>query len=135
MERLAFTATTRDDMPWADEIVRLPGVSVAEAVAALQEALPGGFASTADTALADALLTAGAQSVRHAHQMRLALPLEGYDDTEFLPFAPDATPPVTWVEVLPAFDHAQLTAQLAAQVAYEFLSLVAYERRARDARA
>jgi agmatinase len=39
------------------------------------------------------------------------------------------------VEVLPAFDHAQLTAQLAAQVAYEFLSLVAYERRARDARA
>ena len=103
MERLAFTATTRDDMPWADEIVRLPGVSVAEAVAALQEALPGGFASTADTALADALLSAGAQSVRHAHQMRLALPLEGYDDTEFLPFAPDATPPVPWVEVLPAF--------------------------------
>ena len=52
---------------------------------------------------APALLTAGAQSVRHAHQMRLALPLEGYDDTEFLPFAPDATPPVPWVEVLPAF--------------------------------
>jgi ribosomal protein S18 acetylase RimI-like enzyme len=103
MERLAFTATTRDDKPWADEIVRLPGVSVAEAVAALQEALPGGFASTSDTALADALLSAGAQSVRHAHQMRLALPLADSDDTEFLPFAPDATPPVPWVEVLPAF--------------------------------
>jgi agmatinase len=32
------------------------------------------------------------------------------------------------VEVLPAHDHAQITAQLAAQVGYEFLSLVALER-------
>jgi agmatinase len=38
------------------------------------------------------------------------------------------------VEVLPALDHAQLTAQLAAQVAYEFLSLVAHRRSAGDAR-
>jgi agmatinase len=33
------------------------------------------------------------------------------------------------VEVLPALDHAQITAHLAAQVGYEFLSLVAMERR------
>jgi hypothetical protein len=103
MERLAFTATMRDDMPWADEIVRLPGVSVAQAVAALQEALPGGFASTADTALADALLSAGAHSVRHAHQMRLALPLADYDDPQIRPFETGGNPPVSWVEVLPAF--------------------------------
>jgi len=32
------------------------------------------------------------------------------------------------VEVLPALDHAQITAHLAAQVGYEFLSLVALER-------
>lgn len=32
------------------------------------------------------------------------------------------------VEVLPALDHAQITAHLAAQVGYEFLSLVAKER-------
>jgi agmatinase len=36
------------------------------------------------------------------------------------------------VEVLPAQDHAQITAQLAAQVGYEFLSLVARERPARQ---
>lgn len=35
------------------------------------------------------------------------------------------------VEVLPAHDHAQLTAQLAAQVSYEFLSMVACSRKAR----
>jgi agmatinase len=33
------------------------------------------------------------------------------------------------VEVLPALDHSQITAHLAAQVGYEFLSLVARERR------
>jgi agmatinase len=33
------------------------------------------------------------------------------------------------VEVLPALDHAQITAHLAAQVGYEFLSLVALNRR------
>lgn len=32
------------------------------------------------------------------------------------------------VEVLPAYDHAQITAQLGAQVGYEFMSLVAIER-------
>jgi RimJ/RimL family protein N-acetyltransferase len=103
MERLAFTATTREGMPWADEIVRLPGVSVAEAVTALCEALPGAFASTADAALADALLSAGAQSVRHAHQMRLALPVADYDDPQNRPFETGGTPPVPWIEVLPAF--------------------------------
>jgi len=103
MERLACTATTREGMPWADEIVRLPGVSVAEAVTALCEALPGGFASTADAALADALLSAGAHSVRHAHQMRLALPLADYDDPQIRPFETGGHPPVSWVEVLPAF--------------------------------
>ena len=35
------------------------------------------------------------------------------------------------VEVLPALDHAQVTAHLAAQVGYEFLSLVALERQLR----
>jgi agmatinase len=35
------------------------------------------------------------------------------------------------VEVLPALDHSQITAHLAAQVGYEFLSLVARERPAR----
>jgi agmatinase len=34
------------------------------------------------------------------------------------------------VEVLPALDHAQITAHLAAQVGYEFLSLVALGKRA-----
>ncbi|HMO60084.1 MAG TPA: agmatinase [Roseiflexaceae bacterium] len=34
------------------------------------------------------------------------------------------------VEVLPALDHAQITAHLAAQVGYEFLALVALQRRA-----
>jgi len=33
------------------------------------------------------------------------------------------------VEVLPALDHAQITAHLAAQVGYEFMSLVALNRR------
>lgn len=103
IDGIAFTATTRDGMPWADEIVRLPGISVTEAVTALKEALPGGFASTADAALADALLAAGAQSVRHAHQMRLALPVVGCDDPHIRPFEAGGTPPVPWVEVLPAF--------------------------------
>lgn len=39
------------------------------------------------------------------------------------------------VEVLPAHDHAQITAQLAAQVGYEFLSMVACARRLRTAEA
>jgi agmatinase len=33
------------------------------------------------------------------------------------------------VEVLPALDHGQITAHLAAQVGYEFLSLVARHRK------
>ena len=38
------------------------------------------------------------------------------------------------VEVLPALDHAQITAHLAAQVGYEFLSLVALNRRNQEFR-
>lgn len=90
-------------MPWADEIERLAGVSVAEAVSDLLAALPGGFASTTDPALAAALLDAGAEQIRHSHQMRLALPVATYDDPEFVTFAPDASPPVPWIEVLPSF--------------------------------
>ena len=93
-------------MPWADEIERLPGVTVPEAVSDLLVALPGGFASTTDQALAAALLDAGAEPIRHAHQMRLALPVAAYDDREFVPFAPDATPPVPWDAVMPSFEAA-----------------------------
>ena len=38
------------------------------------------------------------------------------------------------VEVLPAYDHAQLTAQIGAQVAYEFICLVALEKVKRTVR-
>lgn len=93
-------------MPWADEIERLPGVSVAEAVSDLLAALPGAFASTTDPDLAAALLDAGAERIRHAHQMRLALPVDPHDEVEFLPFAPDATPPVPWKAVIPSFEAA-----------------------------
>ena len=52
------------------------------------------------------LIATGATLQRHAHLMRLALPVGGYDDDEFVPFAPDASPPVPWTEVLPAFEAA-----------------------------
>ena len=81
-------------------------MSVAEAVSDLLAALPGGFASTTDQALASALLDAGAEPIRHAHQMRRALPAAAYDDTEFVPFAPDATPPAPWETVIPSFEAA-----------------------------
>ncbi len=93
-------------MPWADEIERLPGVSVPEAVVDLLGALPGGFASTTDPDLAAALLDAGAEPIRHAHQMRLTLPAAAYDDAEFVRFAPDAAPPVPWETVIPSFEAA-----------------------------
>lgn len=115
LSRLRLTAAQRDGVPWADEIERLPGVSVSDAVLDLLHALPGGFASTSDAALAAALLDAGAERIRHAHQMRLtlqpAVPVErpssgsddAYDDPEFVPFTDAAEPPVPWTAVLPSF--------------------------------
>ena len=57
---------------------------------------------------AEALIREGAVLERHAHQMRLPLPLAptpGLPDDagEFLPFDADANPPVPWGDVLPAF--------------------------------
>lgn len=65
-----------------------------------------GTVSIDDPGEVEALLTDGATLQRHAHQMSLALPLEEYDDPEFLPFAPDATPPVPWEAVIPSFEAA-----------------------------
>lgn len=56
-----------------------------------------------DSASAEALLADGAVLVRHAHQLRLALPAPAFDHAEFTPFAADATPPVPWSDVLPGF--------------------------------
>lgn len=83
--------------------MRQPGVTVDGAVTALLAALPGCFASTSDPLLAHALLDADAVAVRHAHQMRLDLPVTGRDEPDFQPFAPDGSPPVPWADVLPAF--------------------------------
>ena len=52
------------------------------------------------------LLAAGGTLQRHAHQMRLALPVAAYVDNEFVAFAPDATPPVPWDAVMPSFEAA-----------------------------
>jgi ribosomal protein S18 acetylase RimI-like enzyme len=52
---------------------------------------------------AEALLAQGATLMRHAHQMRRTLPITRYDDPEIVAFHPDATPPVAWADVLPAF--------------------------------
>lgn len=103
IDGLTFTPDTREGVPWADLIVRQPGVTVDDAVTALLAALPGCFASTSDQALAEALLDAGAMLVRHAHQMRLDLPIDRPDEPDFRPFAPDGSPPVPWTDVLPAF--------------------------------
>lgn len=81
-------------------------MTVADAVHDLLAALPGGFASTTDEALAAGLLDAGAKPIRHALQMRWALPVAAYDDPEFVPFAPDATPPVPWDAVIASFEAA-----------------------------
>ncbi|MBM3686466.1 MAG: GNAT family N-acetyltransferase [Actinobacteria bacterium] len=55
---------------------------------------------------AAALIATGATLQRHAHQMRLALPVDAPDESEFWPFAPDATPPVPWERVMPSFEAA-----------------------------
>ena len=54
----------------------------------------------------ESVLADGATVQRHAHQMRLALPVTAYDNHEFVPFAPDATPPVPWDAVMPSFEAA-----------------------------
>ncbi len=65
-----------------------------------------GTVSVHDFAEAQALLAAGGTLQRHAHQMRLALPVAAYVDNEFVAFAPDATPPVPWDAVMPSFEAA-----------------------------
>lgn len=65
-----------------------------------------GTVSVHDFAEAQALLAAGGTLQRHAHQMRLALPVAAYVDNEFVPFAPDATPPMPWDAVMPSFEAA-----------------------------
>lgn len=55
---------------------------------------------------ARALIEQGAVLQRHAHQMRLRLPIAAFDHPEFRRFHPDGTPPVPWTEVLPAFSAA-----------------------------
>ena len=65
-----------------------------------------GTVSVHDFAEAQALLAAGGTLQRHAHQMRLALPVAAYVDNEFVHFAPDATPPVPWDAVMPSFEAA-----------------------------
>ena len=53
---------------------------------------------------AAALIARGAVVERHAHVMRLRLPLaEGHEQPEFHAFTPAADPPVPWTDVLPAF--------------------------------
>ena len=65
-----------------------------------------GTVSVHDFAEVQALLASGGTLQRHAHQMRLALPTATYDDPEFVPFMPDATPPVSWDAVIPSFEAA-----------------------------
>ena len=59
--------------------------------------------SVNDESEAIALVARGATLERHAHLMRLPLPAPTYDDPELRAFGDDASPPVPWVEVLPAF--------------------------------
>lgn len=52
---------------------------------------------------ADELISAGGKLQRNAHQMRLPMPVVSPDNSEFHPFLADSTPPLPWVQVLPAF--------------------------------
>lgn len=52
---------------------------------------------------AEALMASGAVLQRHAHQMRLVLPVPSQDEPEFHPFRSDGEPPVPWVDALPSF--------------------------------
>lgn len=65
-----------------------------------------GTISVHDAAEAEAHLAAGATLQRHAHQMRLHLPVDAPSNPEFRPFHADASPPVPWDAVLPSFEAA-----------------------------
>jgi len=104
IDGLTLTPTTRDGVPWADEVVRRHGVAVDDAVASLLHAIPGCFASTSDEDLAAGLIGAGATLVRHAYAMRRHRPFPPCPtQQEFRPFGPDGSPPVPWEGVLPSF--------------------------------
>lgn len=72
-----------------------------------------GTISVHDPRKAQELMAAGAILERHAHQMRLTLPVAPAepslsssprpDPAEFHPFEPGGQPPVPWARVLPAF--------------------------------
>lgn len=59
----------RDGRPWADGVWRPSSSAVTDAVDAALSAFPGWAFSTSDLDLMAALLSAGAQQVRHAHVM------------------------------------------------------------------
>ncbi len=56
-----------------------------------------------DLGQADALVAAGAVLERHAHQMRLDLPVPAHHDPDIVQFGDDAVPPLDWPAILPAF--------------------------------
>ena len=62
-----------------------------------------GTVSVADPQQAQALIAAGATLERHAHQMRLELPVVHRAEPEFTPFTPGGEPPVPWRTVIPSF--------------------------------
>ncbi len=68
---LVFTAaeSTRESIPWADGVWVPPTVETAHAVEVALQAMPGWRFSTADRALAAAMLAAGARERRHALTM------------------------------------------------------------------
>ncbi len=72
---LVFSASqsSRDATPWADGVWVPPTVPTTRAVALALASLPGWIVSTADRALATALLVAGASERRHAHSMTTSL--------------------------------------------------------------
>jgi ribosomal protein S18 acetylase RimI-like enzyme len=68
---LVFTLaeSTRSGRPWADGAWRPDDAAVAAVRDVVLEAMPGYAFSTSDTELAEALLGAGAERMRHAHAM------------------------------------------------------------------
>ncbi len=69
-----FLREERDGLPIADYIEPVPGTDLAIVVAAALAELPGWLAGTADMALGEALVAAGATRRRHAHSLSLHLP-------------------------------------------------------------
>lgn len=62
-----------------------------------------GTVSVEDPQRARELIAAGATLERHAHQMRLPLPVAHRAEPEFTRFESGGQPPVPWPQVLPAF--------------------------------